>query len=214
MIIVKSNAATHKTMLTRVQINDRFIIVRCNNFHKSPPPTRTTEETMTVKKSGNKPLKKAAAAPLETEQTVIRAAATAAPAETQTLMEKTMMKNNKQYDKLTQNAAILGQDHMDAMMKSSTILAKGMEDIIKTCMEIAQNAGEKSANATKTLMSCKTLNELTEAQTKLAQSSFDDFMSNATRLSEMSVKLATECFSPINDQMGRSMKKANDTMAA
>lgn len=126
----------------------------------------------------------------------------------------TMMNNNKQFEKIAQDAAVLGQDQMDAMMKSSTIFAKGMEDILKTCMEIAQEAGEKSQSAAKTVMSCKTLNEFTDVQTKLAQASFDEFMTNATRISEKAVKLCTDAFEPINDQMGRSIKRATDTMAA
>ncbi len=120
----------------------------------------------------------------------------------------------KQFEKVTQGAAVLGQDQVDAVMKSSSIFTRGLEDLIKTCMDIAQDAGEKSASATKTLMACKTLNELTEYQTRLAQSSFDDFMNNATKISEMSVKLCTEALQPINDQLGKTIKKASSTLAA
>jgi len=128
--------------------------------------------------------------------------------------EINMFQGNKQFEKLTQDGAALGQDQMDAVMKSSTILTKGLEDIVKTCMEIAQEAGEKSATATKSVLACKTLNELTEVQTKLAQASFDEFLSNATKLSELSVKVCTDCFAPINDQVGKAMKKASDAAAA
>lgn len=128
--------------------------------------------------------------------------------------EINMFQGNKQFEKLTQDSAALGQDQVEAVTKSAAILSKGLEDIMKTCMEIAQEAGEKSASATKTVMACKTLNEWTEVQTKLAQSSFDNFLSNATKLSEMSVKVCTDCFAPINDQVGKAMKKATDSVAA
>jgi phasin family protein len=129
-------------------------------------------------------------------------------------MESPMMKNNKQFDKITQDSFMMGQDQMDAVMKSCTIWAKGMEDIMKICMDIATEAGEKTQNAAKTVMSCKTVNEFTEAQTKLAQASFDEFMTNATKISEKTVKLCTEAMEPINDQMGKTMKRATDSMAA
>ena len=125
----------------------------------------------------------------------------------------TMMNNNKQFEKIAQDAAVLGQDQVDAMMKSSTIFAKGLEDIMKTCMEIAQEAGEKSQSAAKTVMACKTLNEFTDIQTKLAQASFDEFMTNATRISEKAVKVCTDAFEPINDQMGKTIKRATDIAA-
>lgn len=115
---------------------------------------------------------------------------------------------NKQFEKLTQDAASMGQEQVEAFVKSGTILAKGMEDILKTCMSIAQTTTEKSQEAAKTIMACKTLNEFTEAQSKLAQDSFDDFMATATKLSELSIKVATESLEPINDQVGKAMKKA------
>ena len=129
-------------------------------------------------------------------------------------LEMDMFKGNKQMEKMTQDATVMGQAQMDALIKSSTIFAKGMEDIMKTCMEIAQDAGEKSQTIAKTVMSCKTLNEFTDLQTKLAQSSFDEFMTNATRISEKTVKLCTEAMEPINDQMGKSIKRASEAMAA
>jgi hypothetical protein len=58
------------------------------------------------------------------------------------------------------------------------------------------------------------LNEFTDVQTRMAQASFDEFMTNSTRLSEKAVKLMTEAMEPINDQMGKSIKRASDTMAA
>ncbi|MFA5593105.1 MAG: phasin family protein [Micavibrio sp.] len=129
-------------------------------------------------------------------------------------METPMMQGNKQFEKLAQDATALGQEQMDAVMKASSIWAKGVEDFMQTVVEIAAQAGEKSQEATKAIMSCKTLNEFTDAQTKLAQDSFDGFMTNATKLSEKSVKLCTDALEPINDQLGRAIKKASDTMAA
>ncbi len=129
-------------------------------------------------------------------------------------LEMNMFKGNKQMEKMAQDAAVLGQDQMDALIKSTTIFTKGMEDIMKTCMDIAQQAGERSQTVAKTVMSCKTLNEFTDVQTKLAQSSFDEFMTNATRISEKAVKLCTDAMEPMNNQMGKSIKRASDSMAA
>ena len=130
-------------------------------------------------------------------------------------LETSMFKGtNKQFDQFTQDAAVMGQAQVDAIVKSSTIFTKGMEDIMKTVMEIAQEAGEKSQSVMKTVMSCKTLNEFTDVQTKLAQASFDEFMTNATKISEKGVKLCTEAMEPINDTMGKAIKKASDAMAA
>jgi phasin family protein len=128
-------------------------------------------------------------------------------------LETDMFKGNKQFEKIAQDATSAGQEQVDALVKSSAILAKGMEDIIKTCMEIAQESSERTQSVAKTVMSCKTINEFMDVQSRLAQASFDDFMTNATRISEKAVKLGTEVFEPINDQMGKSMKRASDLAA-
>lgn len=161
--------------------------------------------------------KKAKAAVLNSKPASVNASAFFTPAFPQIKpfkLEMDMFKGNKQMEKLTQDAAVMGQAQMDALVKSSTIFAKGMEDIIKICMDIAQDAGEKSQTAAKTLMACKTLNEFTDVQTKLAQSSFDECMTNATKISEKAVKLCSEAMEPINDQMGKSIKRASEAMAA
>lgn len=129
-------------------------------------------------------------------------------------MEIDMIKGNKQFEKITQDAAVMGQDQFEAVVKSTQIFQKGVEEIIKVATQIAQDAGEKQATATKTLMACKTLNEFADIQGKLAQSSFDNFMSNATRLTELSVKVYTDTFAPINDQVGKAVKKASNSVAA
>ena len=66
----------------------------------------------------------------------------------------------------------------------------------------------------KKLISSKTINEFSDAQNKIAQTSFDDFMSGATKISEMGVKILTEAIEPINDQVAKSVQKATDAVAA
>lgn len=125
------------------------------------------------------------------------------------------MTNTKaNFEKLSADTATLNKEQMDAFTKSSTLFMKGSEDILKTYMALAQELVEKSAAAVKTLLGCKTLNELTEVQNKLAQESFDGFVTGATKLSEMSVKIATESFEPLNAQLSKTIKKATEAAAA
>ncbi|MBI2234014.1 MAG: phasin family protein [Micavibrio aeruginosavorus] len=117
-------------------------------------------------------------------------------------------------EKLAAEAAFVSKEQMDAFLQCGTLWMKGTEDIVKTCVSLTQDAVEKNTEAVKCLMGCKTLNELTETQTKLVQESFDDLMANATKLSEMSVRLATNSFEPINAQFSKTLKKAADRTAA
>lgn len=129
-------------------------------------------------------------------------------------METFMTQNKTQYDKFANDAAAAGKENVEAFLKSTNIWVKGTEDLIKTCMTLAQENASKNSEAIKTLMGCKTLNELTEVQNKLAQETFDGFMSGATKLSELTVKLTTDALEPINDQVSKSIKKATESVAA
>jgi len=102
----------------------------------------------------------------------------------------------------------------DAWMKSSSVWAKGWEEMMKACVSSAQTTSEKNAGLWQSLMGCKTVNEWAEAQNKLAQESFEDVLSVTAQVSEMSVKCMMDAVEPINKQWSTAMKKANDTMAA
>ena len=101
----------------------------------------------------------------------------------------------------------MGKQSADAWMKFGTIFAKGMEEMMKTCMTRAQSAGEKNSDVMKSLMGCKTINEFAETQNRIAQSSMEEAMSASAQMSEMSVKVMMDCMEPINKQMSEAMKK-------
>ena len=115
---------------------------------------------------------------------------------------------NFDYTKMSQEAANASRESVEAMIKSGTIWAKGVEEIMKTAASLTQTAAEKQAQLAKDLMTCKSLNEFAEKQNKVAQASFDDLMANSTKLSEMSVKLLNDASAPLNAQMTKAMSAA------
>lgn len=129
-------------------------------------------------------------------------------------METIMTQSKPQYDKIANEAVSASKENVEALIKSTNIWVKGAEDIMKTYMTLAQENASKNSEALKSLMACKTLNELTEVQNKLAQESFDGFMAGATKLSELTVKLTTDALEPINDQVSKSIKKVTESVAA
>lgn len=128
-------------------------------------------------------------------------------------METIMTKQNFQFDQFANEAANAGRENMEAFIKSGTIFAKGLEDIIRTAASLSQTAAEKQAELAKQMMGAKTLNELTAAQNKIAQANFQEFMANATKLSEMSVKILNESIAPISNQMTKGMNRVTKLAA-
>lgn len=81
-------------------------------------------------------------------------------------------------------------------------------------MAMAQDTTAKQTQYMKEALSSKTLNEWTEVQSKIAQGSFDDFMSGATQISELGVKTFSDAVEPINTQLTKTVQKASTIMAA
>ena len=129
-------------------------------------------------------------------------------------METMMTQSTAQFDKMTQDAASMGRESMDAFMKSGTLFAKGMEEMGRMAMAMTQSAAEKQAEYAKTALSSKTINEFAEVQSKMAKASFDDFVQSVTKISEMGAKMMTEASEPLNAQMNKAMNKASKKAAA
>lgn len=107
----------------------------------------------------------------------------------------------------------LGKQSTEALIESGTIVAKGTEAVMKTCMETAKTAGEKNAESFQSLMACKSVTEFAETQNRITQDFFEEMMAATTKVSEMSVKMLMEAFEPLNKQMTEAMKKTNGAFA-
>lgn len=118
------------------------------------------------------------------------------------------------FQQYTNDLGAMGREQAEAFMQFSTKLAKGVDEIIRKSMDLAQKSAAKQSELIKIALSSKSLNEWQEAQNKLAKNSFDDFMTNATAISELSVRVLTESAEPLNAQVNKSIKKANEKMAA
>lgn len=128
--------------------------------------------------------------------------------------ENIMTQGPAQFDQFAKEAANINREGIDAFVKSGTIFAKGFEALIRETMTFAQSTAEKQMQLAKDAMTSKTINEFSDAQNKIAKTSFDDLMSGTTKLTEMGVKLVSEAAEPINEQITKSVQKATQAAAA
>ncbi len=106
------------------------------------------------------------------------------------------------------------EDLTNSVTASLSTLANRTKEIIETLTSVTQESSQRNAEAIKALMASRTLNEYAEAQNKLAQQNFDDAMSTMTKLSEMTIKLYSEAFEPVNAQMTKAMSSVMKKNAA
>lgn len=110
--------------------------------------------------------------------------------------------------------ATLNKQGVEAMMKAGNIWAKGYEDLGKAYFSFAQDAAERGAEAAKAMMTAKTLQDAIDVQTDYAKQRFDHAVAEGTKISEMSVKVATEAMEPLQKQFDSAVSTLAKPAAA
>lgn len=110
--------------------------------------------------------------------------------------------------------AAVQKDGVDAFVRAGELMAKGTEELTRTCFGLCQEAAAANADAVAAMLAVKSLDELVGLQNELARKAFDRSVAESTRLSEMSIKIANEAFEPIQTQLTVAVEKALKPLAA
>ena len=89
------------------------------------------------------------------------------------------------------------QGTVEALVQSSNIVVKGYETLGRAWLGLFQSSIESSVGTTKQLFGCKTLREAVDLQNDFAKSSFDNLVSETTKISETAVKVTNEALQPL-----------------
>lgn len=94
--------------------------------------------------------------------------------------------------------AEFGTENFRAVFAAGSVLAKGMETLSEEVTTYTSDSFEAGMEAAKALGECKTFAEALDRQSAFARISFDKFVAETTKLSEISAKLAKDAVEPIN----------------
>lgn len=160
----------------------------------------------------------AAAEVKDTLETTVQAAQDAAVKNVEQAVAYTkeqVDKMGKQVFQAYDEAAGFQKQNVDALMQSSTALAKGLETLSKAMMAYGQAQYEQGVTVAKAMLQVKTLREMVDLQAEYARTSFDAMVAEATKVSEISVKVANEAIEPLSARVNAAMEKlAKPTLAA
>jgi phasin family protein len=81
-------------------------------------------------------------------------------------------------------------------------------------MAYNQKSIEASIATAKALMGCKTMQDLVEVQSDLTRKGLDEWVSEGTKLSELTVKVANEAAAPINSRLTEAVDRFMKPLAA
>lgn len=125
-------------------------------------------------------------------------------AKVENLMADSQKSMSEQIEKATKNFEGLtsfSQENIDALVKSSEIAAKAAEGIGSEISTFSKKAFEDGVAAAQDFAAAKTMTELFEKQTSYAQSAFEDWMHQATKMNEIYVAAAKDITAPLGQRM-------------
>lgn len=118
--------------------------------------------------------------------------------------EKTSTALFKGYDEV----ATLNKANVDAVVKASDVLGKGIESLGRELIDFTQAQLETTVETGKKLFAARTVNELLDLQTEYARASLDRLLAESAKVTEMGVKVANEALAPIQSQTNATVEKA------
>ena len=113
-----------------------------------------------------------------------------------------MHKAMKTAEQVTQ----FSQGNMEAVMKSSQILATGLTDMSKLMAQSARANLDETMSAFKAMTSVKSLKEAFELQTSFARTRLEKAMNESGKLTEHSLKVAEQAFAPITARVNAAVE--------
>jgi phasin family protein len=97
----------------------------------------------------------------------------------------------------------LSKDSMDMAMTSFGTWSKNAQAIATEVADYTKKSVEGSAAAWEKLLGAKTIEKAMEVQSEYVKSSYEGFVAEATKLSELYVDLAKEAYKPFEGALGK-----------
>lgn len=130
-----------------------------------------------------------------------------ATAKVETFVADAQKTATEQFEKLSkgfEGLTTFGQENVDAIVKSSEIAAKAAEGIGTEISAFSKKSFEDGVAAAQDFASAKTLTELFEKQTSYAQTAFEGFVSQATKMNEIYVAAAKDIAAPLGARVTKA----------
>ncbi|MFQ5958902.1 MAG: phasin family protein [Alphaproteobacteria bacterium] len=106
------------------------------------------------------------------------------------------------------------RENMEAVMRAATAVAKCCEELGAEWMNYAKASMDESVAVSKALMGCTSMEEAIDVQAGFVKSALDQYLSESTRLSEISLRMANEAFEPLNARFGVAVETLGRPVSA
>ena len=125
-------------------------------------------------------------------------------------LEKNQAKVKANMDKTikaTEDLVAFGQGNLEAFVKAGQIWAAGVQELSRTVAATAQAQLDETLATVKALAGVKSLKEAVDLQTTLARASAEKVATEASKLTDASLKLAEQTLAPLTARVNLAVEK-------
>jgi phasin family protein len=97
----------------------------------------------------------------------------------------------------------IGKDNYNAMLRSYGELSKGFQAVSARMTEYSKQAFEDATRTFEKLAGVKSLEQAVEIQSQYAKTAFDNWVTEASKLSEMYANMAREAYRPVEKAVAK-----------
>ncbi len=94
-----------------------------------------------------------------------------------------------------------GQGNVEAVVKSSQIVASGLQNLSKQIAANAQTTFDETLSTMRALTTVRSIKEALELQATLARSTFEKAVAQTGQIADTSFKLAEQAFQPLANRL-------------
>lgn len=103
-----------------------------------------------------------------------------------------------------EDAGKYGKEMMDNNLKSFAAVSKGFQTIASEAADYSRTSFEKSAATLEKLISAKSLETAVEIQTDFVKTSYESFVAQSTKISDLMADMAKDAYKPFESAVAKA----------
>jgi phasin family protein len=108
----------------------------------------------------------------------------------------------------TKNLAEQTSQHLRAIAESSTVLARGMQDVSQEWIGLLQERMQTNLDGLSALARCRSMYDLVALQSSFMRSNMEQMLTNSRRIAELSSRITDEASRTMTVQVERMVDQA------
>lgn len=125
-----------------------------------------------------------------------------------------LVKSADNVSKALQELASLSRDNAETCVECNNLAASLARDLGSETLNSVNRVFSDSVELSKDFLSCRTLNDMIELQTRFFQQSLDGFFNQTSRFSGLLFEYSSEAMEPLNERVATTTEKLQKAMAA